>query len=229
MKNVVFFCCLAGLVTSCKKDDTEKVIRYTSDAPTEFTSSFLVSYDEQTNLTTASALFWDEVPGAVASSEEVLRLPSNSYLHFNGASIATETADGPVYRKEYTGKMDGLFEFLNFDQTLYSNFLDMPDTVFLVNLADTIDASQDLLLTFGGTPMENNETVRVSLSANNDYGDFYDVTSDSTMIIPKSYLRPGQQQQLLLSRSKTLLDPNLPVGGGNISCNYKIQLMIYSE
>lgn len=229
MKHVAFFFCLIFVLASCKKDNPETVIRYTSDVPNEFTTSLSVFYDQDDDQTTARAFFWDEVPDSVGSSEEVLRLPSNSYVNFNGIPMTSETSGGSWLDKVHGGKADGLFEFMNFDQIVYSNFIDMPDTVYLVNLADTIDASQDLQLTFGGPPMEGDETMRVTLSVNNDYGEFYETTADSTIIIPKSYLLSGQEQRLVLSRSKTLVNPNLPVGGGSVSCRYTVSLMIYSE
>lgn len=223
-----FFLVMLALV-ACKKDDTEPVIRFTSDVPDEFTTTLNVAYDQNENLTTARAYFKDQVPGSSASSQEMLKLPEGSYVNINGLAMTSELSGGTWLNKEFAGNADALFEFMNFDQTLYSNLVDMPDTAFLVNLPDTIDASQNLTLTFDGTPMESGEILYVNLSVNNDYGDFAESTTDSTIVIPKGYLRPGMEQELMLTRVKTLDSPNLPVGGGAVTCSYRFRVMIYSE
>ena len=219
MRYLALFFSLALLFSSCHKDTEPSKIKYTSDEPDTYGMIILVKYDQSANATSVQAYFNDQ-------TGQLLKLSENSSVKYNGDELTGDYVLGLTFQ----GKENALIEYLDFNQTRYSNTIIAPDTVFVQNLSDTVNADQDLLLNFSGPALGEDEYWEVYISAyNTDNGEYYDTTTDSSMLIDKMNLFKYDSHLLSVQRVKTLIDPGLPAGGGRIQYRYQVTRTIFAE
>lgn len=228
MKSISLIIITLLVFASCKKEDPAVVdvpTSYTSDMPDSFETFISVDYDQNDNETKVKVFFRGE-PNS--TTYRLLKLPSNSTIKYNGTVLTGEY----TFEKTIEGKENAQFDFLNFDETLYTNSITAPDTVFFKDLPDTVSSDLDLTVSFGGESLENNEKWSFAFPGN-FYGDYYDgvftTTTDTSVFVDKQILLPSTTYPVELTKVITLEHPELPLGGGRIIYRYKITKEIYSE
>ncbi len=201
-------------------------MKYTSDVPDEFKTIIQVVFNEPSNSTTIQVFYFFQKG---VDNYGYLNLPENSYMLVNG----NEMNHYPDYSYYLTldGNQAWGLEFKNFDGVTYYNTIVPPDTVYLANLPDTIPYGQELIFEVNASDNDSNVHCQVDLyevESEFNYG-YVDGGTDSVFTIDDYYLNKENHYKVFFSRTNTIMNPNLPAGGGSIEFVYRIEKTFYVE
>jgi hypothetical protein len=223
MRNLTLFICSLTLLASCLKDDA---VGYTSDIPDEFMTQIDISYEASRKVTVAHVFFADV---SDPYQWKGLQLPSNSHIKMNGIEL-TWHPESRFYSTEFDGTPECFVEFKNHDETIYNFNLFPPDTVYFKNLPDTIPSLQEFELHVNAPILDSNERDRICLDvATGDNNNCIYNGQDSIINLESQHFQPEKTHIMYLYRTKNMLNPNLPLGGGGVTYNYIIEQLIFSE
>lgn len=220
------------LFFSCRKD---KEIYYTSDVKYGYETWVRVTYLQDYNRTDIE-IYYYYLKGTDPYNtlypykvHDYLTLPDNSYMLVNGLQM--NHYSGYSYYLTLPGKPTYNFEFKDYDELMYYNTVIPTDTVYFVNLPDTIPHGEDLIVQIHATDLDSNAFNSFQIyevESNFSYSDAPG-GADSLVTIHKSYFDKGKQYQLILTRTRQLSVSNFPVGGGKIEFIYNVGKAVYVE
>lgn len=226
IEKLIFVAGLPVLLCACRKDN----LQFTSEVPNGYRTDVFVDYYEPLNSTTVSVGFRMVDFAAYDYQEKYFVIAPDGFIKFNGNEL-TVPSGSQFYLNQFDGKTACVIEFTDYDGTIFTNVLIPPDTAYFVNLPDTIASFEDFQLEISPALADSNEKNYVSIDSYG-VGDNVDWLYYGTDSLPQlSYypnLAHNQNHMLFLTRSKYLLNPNLPLGGGSITYNYIVGKSFYT-
>lgn len=220
---LIFLCIV--LSVSCKKD---KRADRTSKYPGEFISDIIVTYYPNSNQTSIIVGFH---LGYSQFNMQHLQLSKDSYLKINNVEIETKMEK---YQNYYELILDGKqlanIEFKDYDGIIYSNTIAPPDTAYFINFPDTVVFGQNFEIQINAPDLTKNESSVIEIDGGGDTGLTIYVGTDTIITVDNSYyFNQNESYTVNFTRTKSLSNPQLPLGGGSVTYSYKIDKTIYVE
>lgn len=155
--NLVCFSLLLVVLTSCNKGDVDQ---FEQD---RIYGSYELYYDTDVGLTYQNATFRLD-----SSTGIKVQLADDANVYFEGNRLSWVASLGGYQRSDSGIIASGEFEYIDLDGNPFTNSV----SINLINypiITDTVDRSEDYVLTWSGDALAANESVRLSVSdANSD-------------------------------------------------------------
>lgn len=226
MRHLMLIGCCVLFLFACKKGKrADKTCRYEGEYKTLVIVNYYADRDQ-------TEIYVGFTMGESQFDMTHLQLSGKDpYLKINNIDIEPkmEKYQG-YYYMNFSGKVNALVEFRDFDEVVHANAIFAPDTAYFINLPDTVSGEQDLEFMVNAPVLDSGETSFICLDGCGDTGIFFYSGTNEIIFVDKKYLDINESPHVFtLQRSKTLSHPSLPSGGGYVEYNYIVDQVFYVE